>query len=54
MTSALFSGALLDRVSSDPWSLLSAERAEIAAIAAAVDDAIAARARSVGARDGET
>ena len=51
---ALLSGALLDRVALDPWSLLTATREEIDAISAAVEDAIAARARSVGAREGET
>jgi DNA repair protein RecO (recombination protein O) len=54
MTHALLPGPLLDRVSQDPWSLLTAESAEVAVIAAAVDDAIAVRARSVGAREGET
>ncbi|MGZ3418586.1 MAG: DNA repair protein RecO [Polyangiales bacterium] len=53
-TNALLPGPLLDRVSVDPWSLLTATKEEVDGIAAAVDDAIAARARSVGAREGET
>jgi len=51
---ALLSGALLDRVALDPWSLLASTREEIDAMSAAVEDAVAARARSVGAREGET
>lgn len=50
--SSLVPGALLDRVAEDPWLLLVLPPDESAALTRAVEDAIAAHARSFGAREG--